>query len=138
MVSNRMIVTFLLIAVVALAGSGCSDDNPVTPSSSIDTAPPAVPANLSVAYNASAAVINWNMNTVDTDLAGYIVVREHNGVTDTLVSTPTLENSFVDATPPTGSSLYHVYAVDTTGNQSGVATVALTISLGHQVSELNQ
>ena len=136
MVSNKMIVTILLTAIVALAGTGCSDDNPVTPSSPVDTAPPAVPANLSADYTGDAAVINWDMSTVDTDLAGYIVVRERDGVSDTLVSTPSLISSYQDDSPRPGTSVYHVYAVDLNGNMSAVATVSLTISLGHQTADL--
>ena len=136
MVSNKMIVTILLTAIVALTGAGCSDENPVTPTTAIDTAPPAVPANLSADYSGSAAVINWDLSTVDTDLAGYIVVRERNGVSDTLVSTPSMISSYQDMNPKTGTSVYHVYAVDHTGNMSAVATVSLTITLGHQSADL--
>ena len=136
MVSNKMIVTIMLIAVVALASAGCSDDNPVTPANSVDTAPPAVPANLNVEYSANMAVVNWSMSTVDTDLAGYIVTRENRGVTDTLVGVPAMIDSYEDANPPAGTSLYHVYAVDTSGNESAVATASLTITLSHQTSDL--
>ena len=136
MVSNRMIVTFLLITIVALAGAGCSDDNPVTPGTPIDTAPPAVPANLSVDYNAETAVVNWDLSTVDTDLAGYIVIREHNGVSEILVRTPALISSYEDPNPPSGVSLYHVYAVDTSGNQSAMASVSLTTSTGRGKAEV--
>jgi len=136
MVNNKMIVTFMLIAVVTLAGAGCSDDNPVIPTTVVDTAPPAVPANLSVAYSTDKAVISWDMSTVDRDLAGYIVTREHSGVTETLVSTPALISSYEDPNPLIGLNLYHVYAVDFLGNESAVATVSLSISLSHQVYEL--
>jgi len=138
MVSNKMIVTFMLIAIAALACAGCSDDNPVTPVNPVDTAPPVVPANLSVDYSADKAVINWDMSTVDTDLAGYIVTRERNSVTETLVGTPALISNYEDPNPLIGTSQYHVYAVDNTGNMSAVATVSLTIMLGHQTSELSQ
>jgi hypothetical protein len=138
MVSKKMIVTILLTAIVALTGAGCSDDNPVSPTTALDTAPPAVPANLSADYSGNTAVINWDLSTVDTDLAGYIVVREHDGVTDTLVSTPSMISSYQDMSPQTGTNVYHVYAVDHVGNMSAVATVSLTFTLGHQSSELNQ
>jgi len=137
MVSKKMIVTFMLIAATTLVGAGCSDDNPVNPTASIDTAPPAVPANLSVEYAAQTAYINWDMNTVDPDLAGYIVTREHNGITEILVGTPTLITSYEDANPLVGTSLYHVYAVDQSGNQSAVATVTLTVVTSHQTGDLN-
>ncbi len=136
MVSNKMIVTFMLIAIASLAFAGCSDDNPVTTVIPVDTAPPAVPANLSVDYSTDKAVVNWDISTVDIDLAGYVVTRERYGVTDTLVGTPALISSYEDANPLSGSSLYHVYAVDRAGNRSAVATVGLTITLSHQSSDL--
>jgi len=138
MVSNKMIVTFMLIATVGLAVAGCSDDNPFTPSGSIDTAPPAVPANLSVDYADELAVLNWDISTVDADLAGYIVTRERYGVVETLVSTPEMISSYEDTNPLSGSSQYHVYAVDQASNMSAVATVNLTVVLGHQVQNLMQ
>ncbi|MCK9995553.1 MAG: hypothetical protein KAH56_04645 [Candidatus Krumholzibacteria bacterium] len=138
MVSNKMIVTFMLIAIASLAFTGCSDDNPVTTVIPADTAPPAVPANLSVDYSADMAVVNWDISTVDNDLAGYVVTRERYGIIDTLVNTPVLISSYEDTNPLSGSSLYHVYAVDHAGNESAVATVSLTITLGHQASDLTQ
>jgi hypothetical protein len=136
MVSNKMILTLMIIAVTALAG--CSDDNPVTPMTLVDTAPPAVPANVSVDHNSTGAVINWDMSTVDTDLAGYIVIRERDGVSDTLVGTPALISSYEDANPLSGYSEYHIYAVDHAGNQSAIASVGLVVTLGHQSADLNQ
>jgi hypothetical protein len=138
MVSKKMIVTFMLIAATTLVGAGCSDDNPVNPTTSIDTAPPAVPANLSVEYVAQMAQIYWDMSTVDLDLAGYIVTREHSGITEILVATPTMISSFEDTNPLSGTSMYHVYAVDQSGNQSAVATVSLTVVLSHKVGDLHR
>ena len=138
MVSNKMIVTFMLIATLGLAVAGCSDDNPVTPSGSIDTAPPAVPANLSVDYADEFAVLNWDISTVDPDLAGYIVARERYGVVEVLISTPEMISSYEDMNPLSGSSQYHVYAVDQANNMSAVATVNLTVILGHHVQNLGQ
>ena len=106
------------------------------PGTSIDTAPPAVPANLSVQYEGGSALVNCDMSTVDTDLAGYIVIREHNGVSEILVGTPIWNNNYEDPNPPSGVSLYHVYAVDTSGNQSAIATVSLTTSTGRGKAEV--
>jgi hypothetical protein len=139
MVSNKMIVTIMLIAAATLVCTGCSDDSAVTPTTVIDTAPPAVPANLSVDHSDDSATINWDANTVDTDLAGYIVTRERYGVTEVLVSIPVSEESeesYVDTNPRAGSTLYHVYAVDQAGNMSAVATVSLTIVRNHQTADL--
>lgn len=123
MATKKTIVTVMLIALAAMAG--CSDDNPVTPSATIDTAPPAVPANLSVEYGVAQATLTWEMSTVDNDLAGYVVIREHYGVSDTLVSNPRMIDSYVDTAPRPGTSVYNVYAVDISGNASAVAAVAL-------------
>ena len=136
MVSNKTIVTIMLIAAVTLVLTGCSDDSTVIPTTAIDTAPPAVPANLSVNHSADTAVINWDMSTVDTDLAGYIVTKERYGVTETLLATPALISSYEDPNPQAGSTMYHVYAVDYSGNQSAVATVILAIVLGHNDNDL--
>ena len=129
MATKKMIVTVMLITLAALAG--CSDDNPVNPTSTTDTAPPAVPANLSVDLTAEAATLNWDLSTVDADLAGYIVVREHYGMSETLLSTPRAIDTYVDPSPRPGVSEYHVYAVDTSENMSAVATVSLYIELAN-------
>ena len=49
-----------------------------------------------------------------------------------------LISSYEDANPLSGSSQYHVYSVDLSGNQSAVATVNLTVTLGHQTADLYQ
>lgn len=123
MANHKMIVTVMLIALAALAG--CSDDNPVTPTTPIDTAPPAVPANLSVEGSPTAATLSWDMSAVDPDLAGYVVSREHYGVTETLTAGPRMIDSYVDTNPRPGNSQYLVYAVDNSGNMSAVASAAL-------------
>ncbi len=139
MVSNKKIVTLVLITVVGLAFTGCSDnDSAVVAPVAIDTAPPAVPADIDLAYASGAATISWAANTVDADLAGYIVIRERYGVSETLVGTPALINSYVDNAPLTGSSQYHVYSVDTTGNQSAVSTTYLTVAQSHRMDDLQQ
>ncbi len=138
MVSNKMIVTFMLIAIAALACAGCSDDNPVTLVNPVDTAPPAVPSNLSVDYSANKAIISWDMSTVDPDLAGYIVTRENCSVTEILVDQPIFVSRYEDANPKAGSTLYSVYAVDNVGNESAIATVNLTIPLNHRTYDISR
>jgi hypothetical protein len=129
MASKKMIATTLILGLM-VAATGCSDSrNPVT--AVPDTAPPALPSNLEVAFEGGVAVVSWAPNTVDGDLAGYIVMRERQGVTQTLVATPTLMTSYADATPLLGSSAYHVYAVDTSGNQSAVVTAHLMVATTH-------
>ena len=88
-------------------------------------------------YAARWPYINWDISTVDADLAGYIVTREHYGITEILVATPAMISSYEDPNPPVGTSMYHVYAVDESGNQSAVATVTLTVVTGHQAQVLS-
>jgi hypothetical protein len=129
MASKKMIATTLILGLMVVA-SGCSDsNNPVT--AAPDTAPPSLPSNLEVAFEGGVAVVSWAPNTVDADLAGYVVTRERQGETQTLVATPTLMTSYEDATPLLGSSAYHVYAVDTSGNQSAVVTAYLMVAATH-------
>ncbi len=137
MASNKKIISLVLITLVGLAFTGCSDsDSPNPTAVTVDTAPPAVPFNLDMEYGDGAANLTWAANTVDSDLAGYVIDRERNGATVSLVSAPSLINSYVDENPVTGSSYYHIYAVDTSGNQSAVATVNLVVSTTHPISDL--
>ncbi len=136
MASSKKIVTLVLIGLVALAFTGCSSDDSNPAAVVVDTAPPAVPANLDLDYAAGAATITWAENTVDSDLAGYVISRENNGTTVALVGSPALMTSYVDNNPPLGANHYSIYAVDTSGNQSAIATVNLAISAGHQIAEL--
>lgn len=136
MASSKRILTLTLIALVALAFGGCSSDN--NPAAvAVDTAPPAVPFGLNVAYAGGAATLSWVPNNVDSDLAGYVVIREHYGVSESLLDAPTLVTSFVDSHPLLGTSQYHIYAVDTAGNQSAIATVDLTIQQVHAVRRMS-
>lgn len=129
MASKKMIVTTLILGLVAVA-TGCSDsNNPIV--AAPDTAPPALPSNLDVEFAGGVATVSWAANVVDADLAGYIVTRERQGETETLVATPTLMTSFDDESPVVGSSAYHVYAVDTSGNESAVATAYLMVAVSH-------
>lgn len=129
MASKKMIVTTLILGLVAVA-TGCSDsNNPIV--AAPDTAPPALPSNLDVEFASGVATISWDANVVDSDLAGYIVTRERQGESETLVATPTLLTTYTDEAPLVGSSSYHVYAVDTSGNESAVSTVYLLVAVEH-------
>lgn len=129
MASKKMIVTTLILGLVAVA-TGCSDsNNPIV--AAPDTAPPALPSNLDVEFASGVATISWDANVVDGDLAGYIVTRERQGESETLVATPTLLTTYTDEAPLVGSSSYHVYAVDTSGNESAVSTVYLLVAVEH-------
>jgi hypothetical protein len=133
MADSKKIMTLAIVAL-AIFAVGCSDDDPVTPSS-IDTAPPAVPSDLSADYAGGQATISWAPNTVDPDLAGYTVTRTNRGATETLVEGAMI-TSYADPAPRTGTSTYHVSAVDRAGNRSAVASVTLDILRGHRTGEL--
>lgn len=134
MASKKTIVAFLILGLVAVA-TGCSDNkDPIT--ATPDTTPPALPANLSISYVDGAAQISWDANVVDADLAGYVVERTCNGQVDVLQATPGADNSYVDAQPETGISVYQVYAVDTTGNESAAATAQLLVRVEHMDGNL--
>ena len=131
MVSNKKIVTLVLITVVGLAMTGCSDSDTaaVLAPAVIDTAPPAIPTNLDSEFSGGNATLTWSANT-DLDLAAYVVVREHYGSSEDLASVSKTATSYVDSSPLAGNSAYHVYAVDTSGNQSAVSTTYLSVSVG--------
>jgi hypothetical protein len=137
MATSKIFMTLLIVAMAVVFGAGCSDDSPVTPSV-IDTAPPAVPSNLTGDLNSHTAVISWAANSVDSDLEGYIVTRDNNGTTDELISTPTMMTSFTDTAVKPGVNTYHVSAVDRAGNRSAVASVTLTRQTGHQTHEMHR
>ncbi len=137
MASNKKIMTLMIITLVGLAFAGCSDSDTSPTAVAIDTAPPAVPTNLDVDYSSGVATISWAANTVDADLAGYIVDREKNSVRESLVSTPALITTYVDSNPLIGVSQYIIYAVDTSGNRSAVATINLEVFLSHRTNALS-
>jgi hypothetical protein len=132
MSTNKKIVTLMLVAVVGLAFTGCSDDSSSVTAPTVDTAPPAVPADMSLQYSGGSATVTWAANTVDQDLAGFVVVRQHDGQSLALVQAPVMATSFVDAYPPVGTNVYHVYAVDLSGNQSALASAYLTVTKAHE------
>lgn len=129
MASKKTIVTFLILGLVAVA-TGCSDNNdPIT--TTPDTTPPALPANVSISYVDGVAHISWDANVVDADLAGYLVSRECDGQLEVLQATPGAENAFVDAQPANGVSVYQIYSVDLTGNESAAAIARLLVQTQH-------
>lgn len=140
MASTKTIVTMICITLISLAAVGCSSDSSPVTQAPVDTAPPAVPANVSVAYDAAsgAATISWAANSTDADLAGYIVSRDYYGTVDVLVGTPAMITDYEDSAPLMGTSTYNVYAVDDAGNQSAVASCELVRTGDHQTRDLGQ
>ena len=128
-----LICAALALFTVAVAGCGSDNDNPAAVQA-IDTAPPVLPTGLSVSFADAAhqAYLQWDANTVDADLAGYLVTRSTYTETVELVTTPQVETAFVDTVADLGPEVtYYVYSVDTTGNVSAAAAVTLQLG-GHK------
>lgn len=123
MSSIKAISTLALITIISLAFIGCSsDDSSSVAPTTVDTAPPAVPANLEATYYDGTLTLTWAENTTDADLAGFIIERDYYGDVTELQASPGLGTSFEDS-PLMGLNVYNVYSVDLTGNQSAVASV---------------
>jgi hypothetical protein len=97
---------------------------------SVDNIPPAAPAPLTGQYSAGVTRLHWNRNT-EADLAGY---RLYRGTSTSFK--PGLAN-LVSALPDTGFTdaaaapyIYKLTAVDAHGNESPVATLTPTGTLG--------
>jgi len=133
MTRNNKIITLMLIALVSLVAVGCSDDSsPVaTAPVAVDTAPPAVPTGLAVDNIDGVAVLTWDRNTTDSDMAGYVLTRESDAGSIELIASPTLIQSYQDSNVPVGTNVYYVYSVDTTGNQSAGSSIDLVNAGSH-------
>ncbi len=140
MANTKKILVGIMLMTVAIMATGCSDSNPVNVDNAIDTAPPATPyaVRSTLDYTTGTAVITWAVDTVDTDLAGYVVSRENDGQVVDLVANPTMVYSVQDTDPQPGINIYHVYAVDQAGNQSAVQSATLTLASSHADDELSQ
>ena len=131
--AGKMTKILMLLALVALAGAGCSDDDPAAVPANTDTAPPAVPTNVTANYATSArtVTISWDANTIDRDLAGYVVDKDYQGTITPLVASPITALVCQDSDPRPGVTKYHVYAVDQAGNESAVATAMVQLDRTH-------
>ena len=137
MANNKKIVSLVMMCLVGVLATGCSDDP--TSVGQVDTAPPAVPSNLrsTFDYSVGAAVVSWAENTIAGDLAGYVVTRENAGNVVAIVATPQMIQSVEDADVCWGINTYNVYAVDLAGNQSAVAQAIVTRPLAHGTGNPN-
>lgn len=97
---------------------------------SVDNLPPAAPAPLTGQYLAGSTSLHWNRN-LEPDLAGY---RLYRGATVSFVPDP---SNLVTALPDTGYAdaagapyVYKLTAVDSHGNESPVATLVPSGTLG--------
>lgn len=133
MANTKKILIAMLLTVMAVMAVGCSDNNPVAVDNPVDTAPPAAVYAVRGNYDVTTgtATISWAPNTVDSDLAGYIVTRENKGDVVSLVATPTLSTQIADPNPQPGVNMYSVYAVDQAGNESAVQQTSVVLAQQH-------
>jgi hypothetical protein len=128
MSSIKVIVLLATISILSLVSIGCSDsDSPVAVPAApvVDTMPPSIPTGLQAQFEDGQIYVSWAANNVDADLAGFLVSREHDGVTSILVATPTLVQGIED-NPLEGLSTYRISSVDDNGNESAFASINFT------------
>jgi len=137
MATSKTIITLMLITLVSVIGTGCSDDaaSP-TAVAPVDTAPPAVPANLDLDFVSGSVILSWDQNYTDSDLAGFIVRRENNGNAIELTAAPTSAAAFVDDDVPFGISEYGVFSVDLSGNESAIVSTSYVLPRAHITEDL--
>lgn len=116
--------TLILFSVLFLAiglAAGCGSDDAHT-SPVLDAVAPAMPLDLSASASGSRCVeLSWSANSVDPDLAGYIVYRSiaADGGYRPLNSQPLTTNAYTDPQVADGRTYwYAVTAVDVNENES--------------------
>lgn len=97
---------------------------------------PSTPTNFWVQSGNQQIYLSWNMVTASPAVTGYKVQRSTDGITYSIVSSPTA-NEYLDATPVLGVTYYYkVAAVNADGTgaytaaQSSVATLPGDLTLG--------
>lgn len=125
MVARKLLSVVALAAVLA---TGCTSENPVSPTGSIeDTTPPAVPQNVSSDRGQGAWTMSWSANA-EADLAGYNVYRydpdPSRESSYVKVNSSTITSTSFKLPVLTGELQYKVRAVDQTGNLSGLSQSA--------------
>lgn len=127
MFSNQKIFLAVAVACLAVAAGGCSSGSSST---TPDTAPPAVPTDLSATYASGVVKVAWSPNLLDADFDGFKIYRRVGQDQVPLVSNPTSVTYYVDQNPSPGYIEYLVTAVDQVGNESAYATVGLEVGEG--------
>jgi hypothetical protein len=136
MAGKRFLITVLTIGLLGIVAGGCSDDSPV---SLTDTAPPAVPTDVTAVYASSDGYVelNWAENTVDADYAGVRISRIYAGQTTVLTDAVYTESSYRDYNGLPGTNVYEVSAVDQNGNQSAAAAVSVDLPVSGSKLDLD-
>mgnify|MGYP002725751504 CR=1 FL=1 len=115
------------LALLALALTGCGSDSTPSPTAVVDTAPPAVPADVNGVTYSNTVQLEWAANTTDADLAGYKVYRVSGERVAALTAVAQVENYYTDTNPSQGSNDYRVTSVDVNGNESAYEAVQVTV-----------
>jgi hypothetical protein len=130
----KKLLKFSLVALPALllALSGCNSSQAVSPTTLLDTAPPAAPSGLGVALDGSGKrVLEWSANS-EADLATYQVYQSTSGAGNGYALVGTLPAGTTDWSLPAVSAVvpawFKVSAVDLTGNASAQSS-ALGVTL---------
>jgi len=114
----RFVILFALLVVPALVVLGCGNDTTFSP----DTTPPLAPVLQGANMDAGMVAVWWQPNA-ESDLNGYYVYLEEDGVT-TLSNRRPLSNAYA-VIPVTGNSVrVYVTAVDISGNESSPSASA--------------
>ena len=125
-------ISLVVLPALLIALSGCNSSKAVSPTSLIDSAPPAAPSGLGVALDGSGKrVLEWSANS-EADLASYEVYQSVAGSGNgyTLVGTLPVGTTEWNLPPVSGvvPAWFKVSAVDLTGNQSAQSS-ALSVTL---------
>jgi hypothetical protein len=123
---NLILIGSIALIALAMTGCGSDSDNP-SPTAVVDTAPPAVPTDLSGMSDTSTVWLSWDANTTDADLSGYKVYRETGDRVAALTAVAQVENHYTDTNPAKGFNTYRVTAVDINGNESAYQTVRVEV-----------
>jgi len=111
------------LAVAAVLLTGCGGQNVEETPTTVDTAPPSVPTQLTGSSWHSQITISWSPNATDTDFAGFKVYRLSGTRVLDLTEEPQGENMYLDVNPALGYNTYQVASVDLSGNESARASI---------------
>ncbi|MBU0741753.1 hypothetical protein KKG45_01005 [bacterium] len=117
----------IVALAAALCSTGCSNTDVDNTPTNVDTAPPAVPTQLTGSSWHSQITISWAPNSTDTDFAGFNVYRSTGTRVMSLTETPQGENLYLDVNPTSGYNMYQVTAVDQSGNESAQASIEICL-----------
>ncbi len=129
--TGKTFKTLGALALIVLALTGCSSDSNNPSPTAVDTAPPAVPADVNGQPYDGAVALSWAANTVDADLAGYNVYRVNGDRVAALTAAPQVQTSYTDVNPVPGTNTYRVTSVDMTGNESAYQTVEVEVEASY-------